>query len=91
VIQPGRAVTAIVIPPAFAARQDTRLPLVSARWGTPSTATRARVGANVKTTVTVEPRRTVAVRFDAEIGAPQRDRQHQDEIASGTRAVPTLT
>jgi hypothetical protein len=31
------------------------------------------------------------VRFDAAIGAPHRDRQHQEEIASGTRVAPTLT
>jgi hypothetical protein len=31
------------------------------------------------------------LRREAAIGAPQREPQHHDEIASGTRAEPTLT
>src|SRR6266516_1352613 len=89
--QPRAVVTLIVIPPACAACQVISRPLVDACSGTPATATRTRVGANFNSTWMVLPRETVAVRVDAAIGAPQCASQHQDETASGTMLVPTLT
>jgi hypothetical protein len=89
--QPLADVTLIVIPPARAARQVISRRCVVARTRTPATATRTRVGANFNSTRTKLLRGTVAVRVEAEIGAPQCAAQHHDEIASGTRLFAPLS
>ncbi len=75
-----------VRPPPAAARQLTVSPLIVAATVRPATVTRARVGVNASSTVTVDPRAATAARRDGAIGAPHRERQHHDDTAS--RVVP---
>jgi hypothetical protein len=89
--QPFAVATFTVIPPWRVARHVISRPLVSARTWTPATAIRTRVGRKFNSMRTVVPREAVAVRVEAEIGAPQRAPQHHEEMASGTRFAPTLT
>ena len=63
------------------------MPLRSTFALTPPTATFAVAGTNDSRTWTVSPIRARATPLLAPIGAPQRPRQHQEEIASGT--LPT--
>jgi hypothetical protein len=85
VTQPRAPVTFSVSPPPRVTRHESSCPRVTAETGVPPIASRVRVGANVSSARSVVPRATRATFVDAEIGAPQRDPQHHEEIASGTR------
>jgi hypothetical protein len=72
------------------ARHESSPPWVATATGVPAIASRVRDGTNASSTRNLAPRLTTATLFDAEIGAPQRGPQHQEERASGTRADPVL-
>src|SRR5581483_1514623 len=88
VTQPREFVTVIVTPPPRVAAQLTLSPRMRATTGRPATATCARCGAKASSTVTSDPRAATAALREAAIGAPQRARQHHDEIASLTTLAP---
>jgi len=85
VTQPRAPVTFSVSPPPRVTRHESSCPRVAAETGVPPIASRVRVGANASSARSVVPRATLATFVDAEIGAPQRDPQHHEEMASGTR------
>lgn len=88
VTQPRGPATFSVSPPPRVTRQETSLPRATTATGVPATASRARVGANASSACSVAPRATTATLVAAEIGAPQREPQHHEEMASGTRTEP---
>ena len=72
------------MPPPRRAVHESSLPLRRTAAGTPPTVTFTDRGTNFSSTRTVWPSRATATPLLAAIGAPQRLRQHQEEIASGT-------
>src|SRR5262249_13817115 len=72
-------------PPASVALNRTSCPLRVALTGRPTTETLTVDGTNPSSRRRVAPRLTSACFEDFAIGAPQRDPQHQEETASGTR------
>jgi hypothetical protein len=85
VTQPRAPVTFSVSPPPRVTRHESSWPRVATATGALATASRVRVGANANSARSVAPRETLATFVDAEIGAPHRDPQHHEEMASGTR------